>query len=183
VLLACAIVLATAAILVLPSVSGSNLYQKGVNRAGTLQTRQGYWQLAFPLVGDSSEHLLFGRGFNALLAGQSGGKVDSGVMSAPQLSISGTHNQYVKTLVENGIGGLALMLAWLLGTFIIAARQARLARGEPRRVSAALAGAILSFAILSLADDTFADPQSLALGALITGLAVSYGAKVRRTDS
>jgi hypothetical protein len=182
-LLAVAGVLAVAAILILPSVSGSDLYQKGVNRAGTLQTRQGYWQLAFPLVGDSSSHLLWGRGFNALSAGQSGGMIDARLMSAPQLSISGTHNQFVRTLVEHGIVGLALMLGWLLGTFAIAVRQARRARGEARRLSAALAGATISFAIASLADDTFGDAQTLALAALITGLAVTVGAAARRTAS
>jgi hypothetical protein len=183
VLLAVALAIAAGAILVLPSVSGSDLYQKGVNRGGTLQAREGYWQLAIPLIGDTPEHLVIGRGFNALASGQGGGLVDSGLMASPQLSISGTHNQYVRTLVEHGVLGFALMLAWLLGACAIAARQARRVQGEARRVSAALAAAVLSFMIASLAGDTFGDAQGLALVAVLAGLGVTYGAAARRTAS
>jgi O-antigen ligase len=180
-LLVAAVLVGAAALLVLPSVSGSDLYQKGVNRGGTLQAREGYWQLALPLVADSPKHLFVGRGFSALLSGDSGGNIDSGLMTAPQVTISGTHNQYVKTLVEDGLLGLALLVTWLGGSIAIAARNARLASGETRRVCAALAGATLSFAIVSLAGDTFRDAQTISMAALLAGLGVTLGARSRRS--
>jgi O-antigen ligase len=180
-LLVTAVMLGVAALLVLPSVSGSDLYQKGVDRGGTLQAREGYWQLALPLVADSPKHLFLGRGFSALLSGDSGGNIDSGLMTAPQVTISGTHNQYVKTLVEHGLLGLALFLTWLVGSIAIAARNARIAKGEARRLSAALAGATLSFAIVSLAGDTFRDAQTIAMVSLLAGLGVTLGARSRKS--
>lgn len=179
-LLGGALALGVVLLLALPSLSGTEVYQKGVNREGTLQAREGYWQLALPLAGDSPSHLVLGRGFSALLSGDSGGAIDLGLMAAPQVTISGTHNQYVKTVVEHGIVGLALLLAWLGGAFAIAARQARRSAGDVRRMSAALAAATASFMIDSLANDTFRDAQTIALVALIAGLGVTVGAVQRK---
>lgn len=176
-----AVVIGVTAILVLPSFSGSELYEKGVNRGGTLQTREGYWQLALPLVGDSPQHLFVGRGFSALLSGDSGGDVDSGLMTAPQVTISGTHNQYVKTLVEHGVLGLALLLTWLVSAVVIAGRHARRVHGHERRMAAALVAATMSFAIASLAGDTFRDAQTISMVALLAGLAVALATRRRGT--
>ena len=173
VLVAALAVGAALALAVLPSVSGSELFQAGVQRGGTFSARQDYWRLALPVASDSARHLLVGRGFASLNGAQTGGSVDASLSSAPLLTVAGTHNQYVRTLVEQGLVGLVLLIAWLATTTAVATLAARRAAGELRRSSAALAGAIVAFATVSLADDTFRDSQSIALAALVAGLAVS----------
>jgi O-antigen ligase len=158
---------------VLPAVSNTHWFKLGVERQGTLSAREDYWRLALPLTVDSPNHFVIGRGFLALLAPASGGQVDTGLAAAPLLGELGTHNQYVRTLTEEGAVGLTFLLIWLWGATVLPAL--RIGRLDPgtRRMAAALIGAVTSFAIASLTADSFRDPQSTGLAMILAGFAVT----------
>lgn len=166
-------------LVVLPTVSGSDWFKLGVLRGGTLVAREDYWRLALPVSVDSPTHFIFGRGFLAVLSARSGGNVDPGLAAAPLLGELGAHNQFVLTLVEEGLIGLALMLTWLLGSVVLPIKRlARLDR-DARPLLGGLVGAVVSFGALSLANDSLRDAQTTALGMLVAGLAVSIAANAR----
>jgi O-antigen ligase len=159
---------------VLPRVAGAAWYEAGVLRQGTFSERQSYWASSWPLITNSREHLLLGHGINSLIIGgpQLPGPIDPDIATVPELSNGGPHSQYVRTLLEEGLVGLALLLAWVLGSVAVGARAAWRAAGE-RPLLAAATGATLSFAVTSIVDDTLRDPPIFAVVAVITGLIVS----------
>lgn len=162
------------ALVLLPRISHAAWYQKGVLRGGTLATRQSYWAVSWPLITNSREHLLFGHGINSLLVGRSElpGTIQPDIATEPTLTIRGPHNQYVRTLLEEGLLGLGVLLAWLVGTAAMGARSAWRATID-RPLLAAGTAAIASLVVGSLVDDVLRHPPSFSVVALITGLVVA----------
>jgi O-antigen ligase len=163
------------ALVVLPRISSAAWYQKGVLRGGTLAARQSYWALSWPLITNSREHLLLGHGINSLVVGRPElpGTIDPDIATVPTLSIRGPHNQYVRTLLEEGLVGLGLLLAWLLGAGAMGARAAWRATTTVRPFLAAGTAALASVAIGGLVDDVLRHPPTFAVVAVITGMVVS----------
>lgn len=174
-------------LVVLPKVSGERWYEEGVLRAGTLAQRQSYWAISWPLITNSTQHFVIGHGINALVIGRPElpGPVDPDISTAPDLTLRGPHNQYVRVLLEGGVAGLALMLLWLFGTLGRGARAAWRATTDRTMIAAGTA-AVASVIVAGLVGDTFRFPPTLAVTALISGLIVSWSqrsAHLEQTES
>lgn len=166
----------------LPMVSHTSWFQQGVTRGQTLQFRESYWAATEPLITDSPTHLLFGRGLNSFIAaGEPAlGNVQASLAEVPGPLIQTTHNQYLQTLVEQGVVGLVLYLCWLLGTVVVGFRSIRRAAPGDRRIIAGLVGATICFVVASFADSSFLEAGPFVVVALVTGLAVSLCAPAGR---
>ncbi|MBV9803207.1 MAG: O-antigen ligase family protein [Solirubrobacterales bacterium] len=168
-------VAAVAVVLALPALSQTSWFQLGVKRGGTLTVRESYWTLAKRLILDSPEHLLVGRGLNSLETGARTdlGGVTADIAATPDLTINGAHNQYIRTLLEQGIVGLALVLLWVGGTVAVVMRRVSRLPASRRPVVAALAGAFVSFLVISLADTNLRDTVSFSIVSLLTGITIT----------
>ena len=166
----------------LPMVSHTNWFQLGVTRGQTLQFRESYWAVTEPLVVDSPAHLLFGRGLNSFTAADEPalGSVQASLAEIPGPLTQTTHNQYLQTLVEQGVIGLMLYLCWLLGTVVVGFRNIRRVDPGDRRIIAGLVGATIAFVVASFADSSFLEASPFAVVALLTGLTVSLCAPAGR---
>lgn len=169
-------VAAVAVLLALPTVSQTRWFQQGVTRGGTLTVRESYWNLARRMISDSPQHLLFGRGINSMVVGARPelGGLQADIAESPDLISAGTHNQYVRTLMEQGLVGLSLIALWLGGTLVLALRGIGRVAAADRSLVAGLAAATISFLVVSFIDNTIRDPNSLAVIACLTGLLVSF---------
>lgn len=156
--------------LALPTLQHSRTFQEGVLRRGTLASREGYWKLALPIVTRDARTAVFGAGVNATLVGRFGGVVPGALAAAPVLTIHGTHNQYVLTLLEQGVVGLSVFVAWLLMSVWSGMRL----RGDP--VAGGLTASVLAFAMVATVDNVLLEPPSFALAALMTGLLAAMSA-------
>lgn len=161
-------------LVVIPQVAKSSWYQRGVTRHGTLSDRENRWKLAWPLITNSTQHLLIGHGVNSLqIGGPNGlpGTPQADLATAPILLQASPHSQYVKTLLEQGFVGLALMLTWLLGAVGKAALAIRKGvHSNDAAMLAACAAAIVCFTIVCFVDDALSEPSGSGIVALITGL-------------
>jgi O-antigen ligase len=170
---------------VLPHLAGKDWYQEGVTRHGNLADREFRWRSAWPVITNSTTHLVVGHGFNSLLVGRPTGltgQPDADLAAVPILIRDSPHSQYIRTLLEQGLVGLGLLVAWLLGSVgraVGAVRKATL-RAEDRALLAGCAAGIVSFMVVSSAGDGLRDPSSLAIVALLTGLVASHGAGMSR---
>ncbi len=169
------IVLLVGIVLVLPRVTDAGWYQKGVLRAGTFSQRQTFWANAWPVITDSPQHLTVGHGINSLVVGgpELPGQQAPDIAASPTLSTFSPHNQYIRTLVEEGVIGLGLILAWLLGA-LLKGLASVWSGGPLRRNIAAATGAITSFVVISFVDDTLRHPPGFAVVALLSGLVIAW---------
>jgi O-antigen ligase len=163
-----------ALLVILPQITGKSWYQEGVNRHGTLADRQRRWTLAWPVITNSPDHVVFGHGINSLLVGHPtglSGQPQADLASVPILIRDSPHSQYVRTLLEQGFLGLGLLLLWLLGSVGKAVRDiwSRVGGPDDRAILATCAAGIISFMVVSLVDDAIRDPAGLALVALLAG--------------
>lgn len=169
-----AVAAAVAIIVLIPTWSSTTWFQEGVARAGTFTARQSYWDLAFPVIGESMPSIIFGHGFNSLLLARPelGGHAISGsVIASPVLIDRGPHNQYILTLLETGALGLLLFLAWLVVPLVRGIVQSIKAQDEwTRAVSAGFAMAIVAFIAMCLVGDQLRYVPSVMFVALITGI-------------
>jgi hypothetical protein len=183
VLVGATVVTVLLATVVLPKLETNTFFQQGVIRPGNLTERGSYWSLAAPLIVESRLHLAVGHGFNSLIVGRPGvdGTIGAGLSASPTLSKIGPHNQYVRTLLELGLIGSALMLVWLVGA---PARAAARVRGAPalRPVVAGLAGAVAAFMVAAFANDALRHPPSVAMAALVTGMLVALSMAPARSE-
>jgi O-antigen ligase len=165
------------AAVVLPALTGSTWFQEGIVRPGNLTARQSYWHLAGPLITDSTQHLVFGHGVNSLVEGspEVGGTIDAGLGTTPTLTEIGPHSQYVRMLLEQGVLGLVLLAAWLIGAPALALARLKAVPPAARPLAGALAGATLSFIIVSFANDSMRHPPSVAAIAIVTGMLATIG--------
>jgi O-antigen ligase len=183
-LIGVAVVVFLIGIFSLPRLETSTSFQQGVLRKGTFGARISYWHEAWPMITDSSRHLFLGHGFNSLVVvnGEVPGRVDTEIAASPDLRQRGPHNQYVRTLLEEGLVGFALLMLWLLGTMRLGVVTLGRARPEQRQTIAAHVGAIASLVVVATAGDSLRHPGTLAVVALITGSLVSYCQAIRAGD-
>ncbi len=161
-------------VLVLPRVSAAGWYQKGVLRGGAFTGRQTYWANAWPVIANSPKHLIVGHGINSLLVGtQLPGQQAPDIAASPTLGTLSPHNQYIRTLVEQGVLGLTLLGLWLGGA-IVKGSISVWRSGPMRRSIAAATAATAAFAVISFVDDTLRHPPGFAVVALLTGLLVTW---------
>jgi O-antigen ligase len=156
----------------LPHLAGTSWYQKGVERGGTLQNREGRWSLAWPLITNSSVHLILGHGISALnQPGSVPSRPQADLATAPTIMMGGPHSQYFRTLLEEGFVGLSLLLALLLAPLRAVLRAVRRAtHEEDRALLAGCAAGIVSFIVVSSVGDALREPSGVALVALLAGL-------------
>jgi O-antigen ligase len=152
--------------------ASNQIYQQGVVRPGSAQGREQFLSLALPLVTDSREHFLFGRGFNAF----QGRYHDAHSAEAFTLiERGGPHDEYLRAFIEQGIVGFILVVCWIGGTIALGVRTARRLpkRSEPRALVATLTGSVVVFAGASFFHDWLHSPVTVAVAALATGLLVT----------
>jgi len=173
---------------VLPQIASKTWYEGGVVRHGNFASRQDRWKTAWPVITNSTDHLVFGHGFNSLLVGHPGGlpgEPQADLAAAPILIKESPHSQYVRTLLEQGIVGLVLVLAWLVGSVATAAAAVRRTTDddETRAFLAGCAAGVVSFLVVSLADDGLREVPSLAIVALLSGFAAAGSQRVIRDSA
>jgi hypothetical protein len=152
---------------------GANKFvASGIVRSNTVADRQGLFADAAPLLDDSTSHLLFGRGFDAL---QALGRTDSNLAGSTFLrSQNGPNDDYLRAALEQGLLGLVLSLMWLGGSVMLGIRYClRLPRGSDRRILVAgLTSAVLGYMVASLAHDFAHNVADLSVSALLAGVLV-----------
>lgn len=166
----------------LPALSQTSWFRFGVSRGQTFQFRKTYWSVSEQMITDSPVHLLFGRGLTSLTAAVEPalGGVQASLAEIPGPLTRTTHNQYLQTLLEQGVVGLTLYLLWLVGTLALGLRRLRRLPVTESRIVAGLLGATISFVIASYADSSFREDNALVVVAVLTGLTVSMCSPARR---
>ncbi len=157
----------------LNSIATTKLVNSGLLRIDTIVDRFSYFNLARPLLDDSTSHLLVGRGFDAF---EAPGAEDPGMATNPTLiQRGGPHDDYMRAILEQGVIGLGLVLLWLGGSVAIGLRTLRrLPVGSDRRLLVAgLTAATFSYMLASCFHDLQHDIPDLSIAALITGILVT----------
>jgi O-antigen ligase len=159
-------------ILVLPSLQTSTSFQKEFVRADNVTVRESYWSAALPVVTANTHNLIFGIGTASLETPfiSSNAPVSAQVAAVPTMFTNSLHNQYVTSLVEGGLSGLAAVVLLLVAPFIASLRRAR-ARQDP--LAASLAGGLLAMGVVMTADTAFLIGTSFAMLMLTIGLAAT----------
>jgi O-antigen ligase len=150
----------------------NQIYQKGVVRPGSAQGREQFLSLALPLVSDTREHFLFGRGFNSFQ-----GQFHDAHQAAAFVLVErgGPHDEYLRAFLEQGVIGFLLVVGWIGGSIALGIRAARRLpkRSDSRLLVATLTGSVVVFAGASFFHDWMHSPVSISLAALVTGLLVT----------
>lgn len=166
----------------LQSVTSSRIVTQGILRPSTLAYRQNLLADTLPLLTDSPSHTLFGRGFDAALAP---GFHDSALaVQTNLLSVHGPNDDYLRAALEQGLTGLAAILAWLIGAIWLGVRTCRrLTKGtRARLVIAGLTGATVCYAISAAGHDLAHDYVDVSIGCLVTAILVSACMFYRREE-
>jgi O-antigen ligase len=168
------IALATAIVLILPTLQGNAVFQAGVARGGTLSARESYWRLALPIASASPHNFVVGVGTGVLETPRlsAGAPLPYVVAATPQVFENSLHNQYVTTLVEQGVVGLAALVLLLVAIFVPTARAAR-ATGDV--YYAALAATSVGMAVVLAIDTELLHAPSLIMFLVAAGLAARAG--------
>lgn len=169
-LLTALVTLFVVVVVAIPIVENTRVFQQGLSRSGTLAARENYWKLALPVITASPHNVFFGIGSERTVVPRLGGEMSAGLATAPVLVEHGTHNQYVLTALEEGLIGLLALVIWIATTIGVGFRTVL---HESDRLSAALVGAIIAFAVTMLANNALLHPPSFAMAALVSGLIVA----------
>jgi len=157
----------------LASLSTSKLVSRGIIRSNTIQARSALASSAFQVIGETTSSIAFGHGFDVFFGR---GALPETVAQEPYLRQSGGPNdEYLRALLEQGIVGLALELAWLLGSVYLGVRTClRIDPGSSRRaITAGLTAATVCFLLAAAGHDMAHNVAALSVAALMTGLLVS----------
>ncbi len=173
-ILGASVIVATAALFLVPTWSDMAWFQESVTRDGTFEAREGYWRLALPLIGDSPATLSFGHGYNAFLLArpESGSHAIPGTAGVAQDLISyGTHNQFINTLLETGVIGFVLLFTWLIAPVVKGIKNTR-QKSDPWSAvtSAAFAMSIVAFLVMCFVGDQLRYVPGVAFVALLAGV-------------
>jgi hypothetical protein len=174
------IVLFGALVIVLPRIEPSRTFQEGVVRPGNLAARESYWRLALPIITESPHNVVFGIGFGRTVIPRYGGAMSFALATSPELVEHGTHNEYVMTLLEEGLVGFAALMAWIVATISTGLKTVW---STHDRVSAALVGAMAAFAVTMLANNALLHPPSFEIAALVSGLVVARSMAEKRVTN
>jgi O-antigen ligase len=165
-------------LMVFPSLETNSTYQQGVVRPGNLSERESFWRLAMPIATANVQTMTLGIGSGSAAIGRAkNGSIPAELATSPVLVEHGTHSQYVMALLENGVIGLAALVAWLAAALAAAVKLARRRAGA---IAAALAGALTAFAVIMVVNNALLDPPSFAMAALSSGLIVALVAGERQ---
>jgi O-antigen ligase len=166
------IALVAAILLVLPSLESNHVFQQGIARGGTLSDRESYWRLALPIAFASPHNLIVGVGTGVLEtpALSPDTPLPYLVAATPQVFENSLHNQYVTTLTEQGVVGLAALVFLLVAMFVPTARAAR-ASGDA--AYAALAASVIGMAVVLLIDTELLHTPSLIMFLVSAGFAAT----------
>ena len=177
-----AIALILAMVLVLPSLQGNSVFEAGVARGGTLTQREGYWKLALPIAFASPHNFIVGIGTGVLEtpALSANAPVPYLVAATPQVFENSLHNQYVTTLVEEGVIGLASLVFLLVAIFAPAARAAR-ATADAH--FAAIAATVVGMAIVLAIDTELLHTPSLIMFFVSAGFAATAVGRPERAGA
>jgi O-antigen ligase len=172
------IALIVAVVLVLPTLQGNSVFQQGVARAGTLTARESYWRLALPIVFANSHNIIIGVGTGMLEAPavSPDAPLPYLVAATPQVFENSLHNQYVTTLVEQGVVGLVALVFLVVAIFVPAAGAARATRDVHY---AAVAATVIGMAIVMAIDTELLHAPSLIMFLVAAGFATKAA---RRDD-
>ena len=131
-----------------------------------------YWSAALPIVTASPHNLIFGIGTAALETPLVWGSapINAQVATTPTLFVKSLHSQYMTSLVEGGLIGIAAVALLLLAPLIASVRRAR-ARQDP--FAASLAASIVAISALMTSDTAFLDGVCFAMLMLTVGLAAT----------
>jgi O-antigen ligase len=145
-------------------------FQQGIVRPGNLAGRVTFWNWALPIATSSPHNLVFGVGATSLEtpAISTTAPLPAAVAEVPVAFEKSLHSQYVTTLVEQGLIGLAALAFLLLAPFVAGARTAR---GHP--AGGAAAASVLAFAIMSVAGNDLLHGPSFALLLVAAGIAAT----------
>lgn len=164
----CTLVAALTLVL-LPKLESNATFQEGIVRPGTLASRQGFWEQALPIVTASTHNLVFGVGTATLEAPGLGSNapIFSTLAVAPVVTEVSLQNQYMTTLVEQGLVGLVALLAFLLSAIIPAARAARRSKSG---IHAALAASLVSVMVVMFVNSVLVGAPLFAILLTAAGL-------------
>lgn len=159
--------------LALPAVENSSAFQKGIERQGSLTTREGFWSIAWPVATSSPHTFIFGVGTASLEAPGlvPTTRVPQILAESPQVIADSLHNQYLTILLENGLLGLVPFAAFLLLPFGHGARHARRGRDA---VAAGATASVLAMGIVMTVGTTVLHGPTFAM--LLTSAALAAGA-------
>jgi O-antigen ligase len=151
------------------------VFQEGIVRGGNLSARESYWRLALPIAAANPHNLIVGIGTGVLEAPQSSAEapLPSLVATTPQVFENSLHNQYVTTLVEQGVVGLAALISLLTVIFVPTARAAR-ATGDV--YYAALAATVVGMSVVLAMDTELLHAPSLIMFLVAAGFAAGSDA-------
>jgi len=155
------------------SLDRSKLVNSGLLRTTSNNFRLSFYGLAFPLADDTTQHLLFGRGFEAF---EAHGNFDVNMADAPLLiQRGGPHDDYLRAVLEQGMIGLIFLLVWLGGSVLIGIRTClSLPKGSDQRLLiAGLTAGVAGYMLASFFHDLTHNVPDLSIAALITGILVS----------
>jgi O-antigen ligase len=154
--------------LLLPTVRSNRTFQQGITRAGDLQAREAIWRQALPVVTSDTHTAIFGVGFGRTeLARSNGGTISAAIGRAPELVSDSIHNQYVLTLLEQGLIGLLLFVGFLFSVTGSGLRSAR-RYGDP--LTAALSSAVIALCVISFTGTPVLEPGSWIIILVVTGM-------------
>ena len=168
----------------LAALTTTRLVSEGVLRPATISGRVSLASGAFQVMADSPSHLLFGRGFDALEA--TAGEHDLSMAVQPQLweVQHGPNDDYLRAILEQGILGLVLTLAWLGGAVLLGVRSClRLPpRSHARVVLAGLTCATAGYLVAAAGHDFTHNVADLSVAALMTGMLVTASTMSREGE-
>jgi len=175
-----AVAVAGLVVLLLPRLQTNSTFQEAIVRPGNLTAREGYWNVALPITTANAHNLIVGVGTGSLEVSLVSNEVPipSELAASPEIVENSLHNQYLTTLFEQGLLGLAALLLFLLAP-LFAAVKAALTTRDP--CHAAIAASIVSMAIVMSVDTALLHGPSFAMILVATGFAAS-GAQRRSSD-
>ena len=163
------------AAVVYPQAKHSETFQLGIQRKETFQDRNNEWRQSLPIAYDSASHLIIGRGIGVISFGTN---LDPALAST-QLPTRSAHNDYLRTLVEQGLLGVLLFIGLYASVVARALTHARFQPPGTRRLASAFAGVALCFAVGGTANDVFLFTPAVALMALAAGLCTTLTTQPR----
>jgi hypothetical protein len=155
-----------------PRLTATNTYQQGIVRQENTTAREAFLSQAWPLVADSPSHLIFGRGFNALMNPT---HPDQSLLRAPDvLNRGGTHNTYVTSMLEQGLIGTVLLVGWLAVAFMSGLSSRR----RSLEVLALMSG-LAVIAVAAMFHDLMHDVKTVSVVAITAGLLARAASSAR----
>jgi O-antigen ligase len=162
---------AVAALVFRGHISNAQAYRQGVIRPGSTSGRLDFLHQSWPMATDTPRHFLVGRGYYAYLRNPT---PDANMLAHPVIvERGGPHNEYVRALLEQGVIGLILLVAWLGYAMRAGVRAVRRGEGDDRLMLVGLLGAAVAFVAAGFFHDLAHNSPDLSIACVILGLLVT----------